>query len=84
MWPLRRGPSIDPAQGDPRARAPIDALSTRDRVTVHDIFAAATDPDDRASAMNAAQQAPGVGGHRRHVHHGVPEQPAVSVRRTGF
>ena len=60
MWPFKkRGPApaglvIDPAAGDPRARALIDALAARDRRTVAEIFGTATDPDTRAYLMEVA------------------------------
>jgi hypothetical protein len=53
-------PKIDPAQGDPRARALITALKTADRETVREIFTAAIDPDDQALLMSVADDIPGV------------------------
>jgi hypothetical protein len=58
MWPF--SPAIDPAQGDPRARALITALKSADRGTVREIFTAATDPDDRAFLMSVLDDTPGV------------------------
>jgi hypothetical protein len=66
MWPFKkRGPAsaglvIDPAAGDPRARALIDALAARDRRTVAEIFGTATDPDTRAYLMEVAGNVDGV------------------------
>ncbi|HWS32429.1 MAG TPA: DUF4034 domain-containing protein [Actinoplanes sp.] len=60
MWPFRRTPSIDPAQGDPRARALITALAARDRDTVQQIFADADGLDERTFLMAVADDAPQV------------------------
>ncbi|SDT51726.1 DUF4034 domain-containing protein [Actinoplanes derwentensis] len=61
MWPFSRKnreatPSlvIDPSYGDPTSRRLIDALTNRDWRTARDVFAAATDPDERAFLMEAA------------------------------
>ncbi|MFU8874570.1 DUF4034 domain-containing protein [Micromonospora sp. SL4-19] len=65
MWPFkkRRQPAglvIDPAQGDPQARALIEALGTQDWRTVRDILTATTDPDARAFLMEVAAGVNGV------------------------
>lgn len=65
MWPFRKRPGpgrlvIDPAAGDPRARALMEALAVRDWRTARDIFAAATDPDTHAYLMEAAADVTGV------------------------
>lgn len=66
MWPFKkRRPEpdtlrIDPAAGDPQARALIDALTARDRDTVRDIFGTATDPDTHAHLMEYAGTVTGV------------------------
>ncbi|MBF9132873.1 DUF4034 domain-containing protein [Plantactinospora sp. S1510] len=62
MWPFRKrrerptptpGLVIDPAYGDPQARALINALSIQDWRTARDILTAETDPDTRAFLMEA-------------------------------
>ncbi|MDG4824652.1 DUF4034 domain-containing protein [Asanoa sp. WMMD1127] len=65
MWPFGKrrqqaGLVIDPAQGDPRARALIDALGARDWQATRDILAAATDPDTRAYLLEIAGDVDGV------------------------
>src|SRR5690349_1205189 len=66
MWPFKKrrpagaGLVIDPASGDPRARALIDALTVRDWRTARDVFATATDPDDHAYLMEDAAGVDGV------------------------
>jgi hypothetical protein len=60
MGPFRRTPVIDPAFGDPRARALITALTARDRQTVREIFLTAADPDDHAGLMEVAADVAGV------------------------
>ncbi|MFJ6194922.1 DUF4034 domain-containing protein [Micromonospora sp. NPDC092111] len=65
MWPFRKrrqstGLAVDPAYGDPQARAVIDALASQDWRTVRDILAASTDPDARAFLMDAAATVDGV------------------------
>lgn len=72
MWPFRRrrqqqpaavvepGLVIDPAEGDPQARALITALEGRDWRTTRDIFDATADPDTRAYLMEIAAKVDGV------------------------
>ncbi|WP_430782359.1 DUF4034 domain-containing protein [Actinoplanes sp. G11-F43] len=60
MWPFQRTPSIDPAQGDPRARTLITALTGQDRDTIRQIFTETTDHDERAFLMATADDVPGV------------------------
>ncbi|SNS65837.1 protein of unknown function [Asanoa hainanensis] len=65
MWPFKKrqqavGLVIDSAQGDPRARALIDALDGRDWQTTRDLFAAAEEPDARAYLMEIAAKVDGV------------------------
>ncbi|GAA2704577.1 MULTISPECIES: DUF4034 domain-containing protein [Actinoplanes] len=64
MWPFgRKKPQtlvIDPAYGEPQARALIDALEARDWRTARDVFGAAGDPDDHAFLMEAAAGVDGV------------------------
>ena len=60
MWRFRRTPVIDPAYGDPRARALLTALGARDRQTVREIFLTAAGPDDHACLMEVATGADGV------------------------
>ncbi|MEU8658005.1 DUF4034 domain-containing protein [Actinoplanes philippinensis] len=60
MWPFSRVPHIDPTHGDPRARALIHALTTRDRETVRGVFGSLPDPDGRAYLMEFASDVPGV------------------------
>ncbi|MEH0934678.1 DUF4034 domain-containing protein [Micromonospora psammae] len=65
MWPFKRrrqpaGLVIDPAYGDPQARAIIDALEARDWRTTRDMLAATTDPDSRAYLMEAVAGVDGV------------------------
>ena len=65
MWPFkkRRQPAglvIDPAQGDPQARALIEALGAQDWRTARDMLTATTDPDARAYLMEAAANVDGV------------------------
>ncbi|MFI7604555.1 DUF4034 domain-containing protein [Micromonospora sp. NPDC049366] len=64
MWPFKKrrqpeqpGLVIDPAYGDPQARAFIDALNARDWRTARDILVATPDPDSRAFLMEAVQGA---------------------------
>lgn len=65
MWPLKKrrqapGLAIDPAQGDPRARALMDALKMQDWRTARDILTTTTDPDARAFLMEVAAGVAGV------------------------
>lgn len=60
MWPFSSTPVIDPAYGDPRARALLTALAARDRNTVREIFMTAAGPDDHAFLMEVATEADGV------------------------
>ncbi|MFG1674584.1 DUF4034 domain-containing protein [Micromonospora sp. NPDC049282] len=54
------GPVLDPAFGDPVARALVDALEARDWRAARDVLTPVTDPDDRAYLMEAAGRVGGV------------------------
>ena len=65
MWPFKKrrqpvGLVVDPAYGDPQARALVDAFGARDWRTARDIFVATPDPDSRAFLMEAAGTVDGV------------------------
>ncbi|MBE1488555.1 DUF4034 domain-containing protein [Plantactinospora soyae] len=73
MWPFRKsrqqsadvvddqaGLVVDPAYGDPQARALIHALGIHDWRTARDILTAATDPDTRAYLMEAVGEVDGI------------------------
>jgi hypothetical protein len=65
MWPFKKrrqpvGLVIDPTQGDPRARALIDAFGARDWRTARDVLVAASDPDTRAYLMEIVGDVDGV------------------------
>ncbi|SCF05447.1 hypothetical protein GA0074695_3147 [Micromonospora viridifaciens] len=65
MWLFKKrrqpgGLVVDPAHGDPQARALIDALAAGDWRTARDILVATTDPDSRAFLMEAVGTVDGV------------------------
>ncbi|MGY0002291.1 DUF4034 domain-containing protein [Micromonospora sp. I033] len=65
MWPFRKrrqpaGLVVDPAHGDPQARALVDALAAGDWRTARDILTATNDPDSRAFLIEAAGTVGGV------------------------
>ncbi|BCY15393.1 DUF4034 domain-containing protein [Actinoplanes sp. L3-i22] len=76
MWPFRRVPTIDPTNGDPRARALIAALTARDRTAVREIFASTTDPDHRTFLMNIVSDTSGV---QDWIGQWIADEPAATL-----
>ncbi|GIF72177.1 DUF4034 domain-containing protein [Asanoa siamensis] len=83
MWPFRKRQRsdalvVDPAQGDPRARALVDALSRRDWRATRDVLVAAPDPDTRAYLLEIAGD---VGGVQDWIGEWAAAEPDSTLRR---
>ncbi|WP_165945708.1 DUF4034 domain-containing protein [Micromonospora sp. KC606] len=84
MWPFRRkatspgvpGLLVDPAEGDPTARALREAGARRDWAAVRDLLTPVTDPDDHAFYVSALA---GVDGLQDWIGEWVDAEPRSSL-----